>query len=57
MFSGIAACPLTASLLKKYAGVTVSGRVQLAVALLIFVAGRVAVVVMLHRQFLPELRS
>src|ERR1044071_4956279 len=25
MFSGIAACPLTAKLLKKYAGVTVAG--------------------------------
>ena len=54
MFSGIAACPLTASLLKKYAGVTVSGRVQLAVSLLIMVAGRVAVVVVLHRPFLPQ---
>ena len=53
MFSGIAACPLTASLLKKYAGVTVPGRVQLAVSLLIMVAGRVAVVVVLHRPFLP----
>jgi hypothetical protein len=54
MFSGIAACPLTASVLKKYAGVTVPGRVQFAVSLLIMVAGRMAVVVVLHRPFLPQ---
>ncbi len=53
MFSGIAACPLTARLLKRYARVVVPGYVQLAVALLIFIAGRVAVVVLLHRPFLP----
>lgn len=53
MFSGIAACPLTARLVKRYARVVVPGYVQLAVALLIFIAGRVAVVVLLHRPFLP----
>ena len=53
MFSGIAACPLTARLLKRYARVVVPGYIQFAVALLIFVAGRVAVVVLLHRPFLP----
>src|SRR5262245_23251354 len=53
MFSGIAACPLTASLLKTYAGVTIPIRAQFAVALLVFVAGRVAVVLVLHRPFLP----
>ncbi len=53
MFSGIAACPLTARLLKRYAGVVVLGYIQFAVALLIFIAGRVAVVVLLHRPFLP----
>lgn len=53
MFSGIAACPLTARLLKRYAHVVVPGYVQFAVALLIFIAGRVAVVVVLHRPFLP----
>jgi hypothetical protein len=47
MFSGIAACPLTGSLLKKYARVTVPSYVQLAVALLFFIAGRVAVAVLL----------
>jgi len=54
MFSGIAACPLTGWLLKRYAGIVVSFRAQLAVALLIFIAGRVAVVVVLHRPFLPQ---
>ncbi|MGH7485586.1 MAG: hypothetical protein ACREMY_08290 [bacterium] len=54
MFSGIAACPATAWLLKKYARVTVSIYTQLAVALLFVIAGRVAVVVLLHRPFLPQ---
>jgi hypothetical protein len=54
MFSGIAACPLTASLLKKYAHTTVPGYVQFVVALLIFIAGRVAVAVLLHRPLLPQ---
>jgi hypothetical protein len=54
MFSGIAACPLTASLLKKYARVTVPGYVQFVVALLIFIAGRIAVAVLLDRPFLPQ---
>ena len=53
MFSGIAVCPLTARLLKRYARVLVPAYVQFAVALLIFIAGRVAVVVLLHRPFLP----
>jgi hypothetical protein len=54
MFSGIAACPLTASILKKCGGVTVPGYVQFAIALLIFVVGRIAVVVVLHRPFFPQ---
>jgi len=54
MFSGAAACPLTGLLLKRYAGVTISIRAQLAIALLIFIAGRVAVVVLLHRPFIPQ---
>lgn len=53
MFSGIAACPLTARLLNRYARVVVPSYIQFAVALLIFIAGRVAVVVLLHRPFLP----
>jgi hypothetical protein len=54
MFSGAAACPLTGLLLRKYADVTISIRTQLAIALLIFIAGRIAVVVLLHRPFIPE---
>jgi hypothetical protein len=42
LLSGIAACPLTASFLKKYAGITLSGRVQFAAALAFFIAGRIA---------------
>ncbi len=57
MFSGIAACPLTASLLKRFAGITISLRTQLAVALLIFIAGRIAVVLLLHRPFVPQCAS
>ena len=54
MFSGIAACPLTASLLRRYVGVRVSGRAQFMVALLVMIAGRIAVVIVLHRPFLPQ---
>jgi hypothetical protein len=54
MFSGIAACPLTARLLKRYAGINIPLSVQLAVALSISIAGRIAVVLILHRPFLPE---
>jgi TctA family transporter len=54
LFSGLAACPLMAPLLKKYAGVAASIYAQLAVALLIFVMGRIAVVILLHRPFLPQ---
>lgn len=53
-FSGVAACPLTAWFLKKYANIKVPLSVQLAVALLISIAGRIAVVFVLHRPFLPE---
>jgi len=54
MFSGIAACPLSATLLRKHAGFSVAGWAQFAVALLIFLAGRVAVVLVLHRPFWPQ---
>ena len=53
MFSGISACPLTGRLLKKR-GVAVPGYVQALAALLIMIAGRVAVVLVLHRPFLPQ---
>jgi hypothetical protein len=45
LFSGLAACPATAWLLKKYAGITVSGTARLATAALFFVAGRIALAV------------
>ena len=54
MFSGIAACPLTAWAIEKYAGIPVSGRIQFVAALLIFLGGRDAVVLLLHRPFLPQ---
>jgi hypothetical protein len=53
MLSGIAACPLIGPLLKRRFGLNVSGWLQFGVALLIMFAGRVAVVVILHRPFLP----
>ena len=54
MFSGMAACPLSALLLQRYAKVKVPIGAQLAVALLIMIAGRIAVVLVLHRPFLPR---
>ncbi len=45
LLSGISACPLTAWVLKKYAGVAVSGKVRLAAAVFFFVAGRIALAV------------
>jgi hypothetical protein len=42
LLSGLSACPLTASLLKKLAGITISGRVRLSAAALFFIAGRTA---------------
>jgi hypothetical protein len=54
MFSGIAACPLLAWLLKRYSGVGVSAHVQFLAALLILITGRISVVFVLHRPFLPQ---
>lgn len=54
MFSGLAACPLSAWLLKRYANIKVPLSAQLVIALLISIAGRIAVVFLLHRPFLPE---
>jgi len=42
LFSGVSACPASAWLLRKYAGVTVSGYVRLVAASLFFVAGKIA---------------
>ena len=54
MFSGVTACPLSAWLLKKYANIKVPLWAQFAIALLIMIAGRIAVVLVLHRSFLPQ---
>ncbi len=40
--SGISACPLTAWMLKRFADVRISGRVQFVFAAVFFVAGRIA---------------
>jgi hypothetical protein len=40
--SGLSACPVTAWLLKRYTGVKVSGWIQFSLALLFFVAGKMA---------------
>ena len=45
LFSGVSACPATGSLLKKYAGITVSGYVRITVAGLFFVAGKIALAI------------
>ena len=52
--SGVASCPLTGSLVKRHTRFAMSIYAQLALALLIFIAGRVAVVLVLHRPFLPQ---
>jgi hypothetical protein len=54
LLSGIASCPIMGTLLKKRADIAVSIYAQLAFALLIFLAGRLAVVLLLHRPFLPQ---
>ncbi|MGA9568043.1 MAG: hypothetical protein WBS19_21130 [Candidatus Korobacteraceae bacterium] len=45
LFSGVSACPAVPWLLRKYAGVTVSGYVRLGAALFFFIAGRVALAI------------
>ena len=45
LFSGIIACPLTATLSQKYVGIRLSGRVRIAAAMLFFIAGRIALIV------------
>jgi hypothetical protein len=54
MFSGIAACPLLAWLLKRYSGFALSAHAQFLAALFILIAGRISVVFVLHRPFLPQ---
>jgi hypothetical protein len=54
LLSGIASCPVLGTFVKRRTNMAVSVYAQLAVALLILIAGRVAVVVLLHRPFLPQ---
>jgi hypothetical protein len=54
MFSGMAACPFSGWLLKKYTNIKVPLGAQLTIGLLIMIAGRIAVVLVLHRPFLPQ---
>lgn len=49
LLSGLAACPLLAGVLKKVVGISVSGWLQFAVALLIFVAGHIALIIWPHQ--------
>ncbi|HSZ61203.1 MAG TPA: hypothetical protein VK828_05375 [Terriglobales bacterium] len=44
LLSGLSACPAIAWILRKYAGVTVSGNMRIAAAAFFFVAGRIALV-------------
>ena len=48
LLSGLAGCPLVAWSLKKYAGISVTGWLQFAVAVLSFVAGHVALTIWPH---------
>ena len=45
LLSGVSACPATGWLLKKYAGVAVSGYVRIFAAALFFVAGKIALAI------------
>ncbi len=54
LFSGLAACPLTAWLLKRSAGIRVPGWTRFVIAFLIIVAGRLALKIEGRGQFLPN---
>src|SRR5437773_3380908 len=55
LFSGISACPLTALLLKKYAGITLSGWARFAIAFLFIVLGRLVLKLEGRGPFIPDL--
>lgn len=42
LFSGLAICPLTAWLLRRFARITISPRTQVLAAVVLFLAGRIA---------------
>jgi hypothetical protein len=50
LLSGLAACPLVGWSLKKYAGISVSGWLQLALAAFFFVAGHFALIIWPHTE-------
>jgi hypothetical protein len=54
LFSGMSACPLTAWLLKEYAGIKFPGWARFAIALLFIVAGRLALKMEGRDTFLPN---
>ena len=54
MFSGISACPLTTTLLNKFVGVHLSLRIQFLLSMAFILAGRLAVVLIHHKPFLPR---
>jgi hypothetical protein len=55
LFSGLAACPATAWVLKKYRGINFPGWARLLAAALIIMAGRFALVIEGRGSFLPGL--
>jgi hypothetical protein len=54
LFSGLSACPLAAWLLKKYAGITLSGWARFAIAFLIIVVGRLVLKIEERGTFIPH---
>jgi TctA family transporter len=54
LFSGLAACPLTAWLLKKYARITLPGWARFVIALLIIMLGRLVLKLEGRGDFLPR---
>src|SRR5437762_12584940 len=55
LFSGISACPLTASLLKRYTDIALSGWARFAIAFLIIVVGRLVLKIEGRGTFLIDL--
>jgi hypothetical protein len=55
LFSGISACPLTAWLLKKYVGITLSGWTRFTIAFLFIVLGRLVLKLEGRGPFIPDL--
>jgi hypothetical protein len=57
LFSGLAACPATAWIIRRLTGKQVSGWVQFALAFLIILAGRTALVIEGRGTLLPSLHN